>query len=645
MGQTRGASISGVVPGRLSDIDYSLQSLAFTFAAALIAWRRPENRIWPVLSAYGFVGALFGFANEYALWDLVRQPGSLPGGQVAAWFGTWGFQPIPTFTALLFFLFPTGRALSRRWAWAMWLIPLYIVLGWVPPAFLPGWTQNTVAGAGGLIKNPLAVKSAEPFLHGVVTFSSFVLAAAFVVAIASLVARYRQGGAEERQQLKFFIFAAALAPLGFVLYPVYSGPDALKPIGIAALLVSSVGTDGLPIAIGLAILKYRLYDIDIVINRTLVYGALAAFITAIYVGIVVGIGNLIGSGGQPNLALSIVATAVVAVAFQPVRERLQKIANRLVYGKRATPYEVLSQFSTNVAESYAADDVLPRMARVLAEGTGAEQAEVWLRSAGWLRRAAAWPEGSPAEEAIRIAGDSAPVIPGADRAVPVRHQDEVLGVLTVSKRRGEGLTPVEEGLLEDLASQAGLVLKNVGLTAELQARVDDLRNSRRRVVAAQDDERRRLERDLHDGAQQHLVALKVKLGLAEVLMDREPARAVVTLGEIKVDADEALETLRDLARGIYPPLLADRGLGAALEAQARKATVPVEVIGPGVARYPREIEAAVYFCCLEALQNVQKYAAAGTVVVTIESNDDHLDFAVTDDGQGFDSTLVARGRG
>ena len=216
----------------------------------------------------------------------------------------------------------------------MWLIPLYILVGWVPPAFLPGWTQNTVPGAGGLIHNPLAIKPLEPFLQGVANASNVVIGAAFALAIASLFARYRRAGAEERQQLKFFTYAAVLAPLAFVLYPVYSGPDANTPIGITALVVASIGIDGLPIAMGLAIVKYRLYDIDIVINRTLVYGALAAFITAIYVGIVVGIGNLVGSGGQPNLLLSIVATAVVAVAFQPVRERLQKVANRLVYGKR-----------------------------------------------------------------------------------------------------------------------------------------------------------------------------------------------------------------------------------------------------------------------------------------------------------------------
>jgi signal transduction histidine kinase len=408
-----------------------------------------------------------------------------------------------------------------------------------------------------------------------------------------------------------------------------------------------IGLTVVPLSIGVAVLKYRLYDIDVVISRALVYGALAAFITAIYVGIVVGMGTLIGSGSRPNLVLSIIATAIVAVAFQPVRERVQTLANRLVYGQRATPYEVLSQFSERVAESYAADDVLPRMARVLAEGTGAERADVWLRSGDHLRATAQWPDsnGAEARHPIGVTGQLMPTIPEVDRAAAVLHQGVLLGALTVSKRTGESLTPVEEKLLDDLASQAGLVLKNVGLTAELLQRLEDLRASRQRLVAAQDEERRRLERNLHDGAQQNLVALKVKLGLAEAAAEKDPARAKELVSQLKDEADEALETLRNLARGIYPPLLADKGLAAALEGQARKATLPVEVSANGIGRYPQDIEAAVYFCCLEALQNVQKYAHADHATVRLAELGAALTFEVGDDGDGFDDATAKMGAG
>jgi signal transduction histidine kinase len=463
-----------------------------------------------------------------------------------------------------------------------------------------------------------------------------------IAGIIALVVRYRRGTADERHQIKWMLFASAFYAFGFAgsLVPGMLGHNIpiLQDVGVLGLVL-------IPVAAAIAVLKYRLYDIDIVISRTLVYGALALFITAIYVAIVVGIGALIGSGGKPNLALSIVATAIVAVAFQPVRERIQKVANRLVYGKRATPYEVLSQFSERVAESYAADDVLPRMARVLADGTGAARADVWLRTGDILRQAASWPVHSVAAEPARVAGNSLPEMLEVDRAVEVRHQGELLGALTVTKRKGESLTPVEEKLLSDLAGQAGLVLKNVGLTAELLQRLEDLRASRQRLVAAQDEERRRLERNLHDGAQQNLVALKVKLGLAEMFAEKNPARAKATLAELKADTDEALETLRDLARGIYPPLLADKGLAVALEAQARKATVPVSVETEGFDRYPKEVEAAVYFSVLEALQNVQKYAGGSQAIVRLRAVADALTFEVEDNGAGFDPTTQEKGSG
>src|SRR5258708_6184485 len=436
--------------------------------------------------------------------------------------------------------------------------------------------------------------------------------------------------------MKWFLFSFLLVPVAL----------ALNNVPVLDRLSFLIAVPGVAVGIAVAVLRYRLYDIDVVISRTLVYGALAAFITAVYVGIVVGVGTLVGSGGKPNLVLSIVATAIVAVAFQPVRERLQKIANRLVYGKRATPYEVLSQFSERVADTYAADEALPRMARVLAEGTGAEQAQVWLRQGEMMRATASWPDanGSARAEPVHVQGQQLPDLPGS-QAVPVRHQGELLGALTVNKRQGESLTPIEQKLLDDLAHQAGLVLKNVGLTAELLQRLEELRASRQRLVAAQDEERRRLERNLHDGAQQNLVALKVKLGLAEVFADKDPARARQLLGEIKADADEALETLRDLARGIYPPLLADKGLAVALAAQARKATPPVEVDADGLGRYPQDIEAAVYFCVLEALQNVQKYARASKATVRLVAQNGDLTFEVEDDGAGFDAASAKKGSG
>ena len=382
----------------------------------------------------------------------------------------------------------------------------------------------------------------------------------------------------------------------------------------------------------------------------MVYAALAAFIGVVYIALVAGIGAAIGQRDKASLGLSILATAVVAIAFQPVRERVQRLANRLVYGKRATPYEALSAFSGQLAGAVAAEDLLPRVARVLAEATGALRTQVWLRAGDGLRLEAAYPADGQNEhgrrlEAVSLPPDGLPALPGVTMAFEVSHRGERLGALTLTKRPGEALTPTEGRLAAQLAAQAGLVLRNAGLTEQLRERMAELRASRKRIVEAADGERRRLERNIPDGAQQQLVALSVMARLAETTMDSDKEGARALVAQAQADADDALENLRDLARGIYPPLLADRGLAAALEAQARMAPVPVTVQAGGIGRYPQEAEAAVYFCALEALQNVAKYAGASQAAIWLAGPDEALEFSVTDDGAGFDPGRAGHGTG
>ena len=388
------------------------------------------------------------------------------------------------------------------------------------------------------------------------------------------------------------------------------------------------------VAIGVAILKHRLYDIDVIISKAVVYGILGAFITIVYVAVVVVVGTFIGA----TQFLSLVATAIVAIAFQPARDRAKRAANRVIYGKRATPYEVLSGFSEHVSETYGGEDILPRMARLLAEGTGATDATVWLRVDDEMRPAATWPVPAQPRTSIASDADTLPPFPDVDAAVAVRHGSDLLGALTITKPPSDPILLEEDKLLGDLAAQAGLVLENFRL-------IEDLRSSRQRLVATQDEERRRLERNIHDGAQQQLVALAVKVRLAEGLVGAEEERQREALQGILDDVQEALENLRDLARGIYPPLLADRGLADALEAQARKAHIPVTVDHDGVGRYPRDVEAAVYFSVLEALQNVAKYADASNVVVRLRRERADLVFSVKDDGRGFDVRTTPFGMG
>ena len=564
-----------------------------------------------------------------------------------AWVGGWTSFLSLCMLIVVALLFPDGRLPSRRWRWIGRAVVAYFAVVLIMSIFSGGTTQP--ASSLPSIPAPFAVAPLSGLNAGNGSTPLDVLWLGLPLVIGAtavaLIVRLRRASGLERQQLKWFVYVTGVLAVMVVVSYLLSN---VRPAWIAGVSGESL-TYGflvvLPVTIGVAIIGYGLYDIDVFISRALVYGSLAVFITAVYVGIAVGIGTLVGSGGKPNLALSILATAIVAIGFQPVRERVQKVANRLVYGKRATPYEVLSEFSGRVAETYAADEVLPRMSRVLQEGTGAESATVWLRGIGELRPASTYPASMAIQASLPMPNGALPALGDATRAVEVRHQGELLGALSVTKRRGESLTPIEEKLVDDLAHQAGLVLKNVGLSADLQVRLDELRASRQRLVQAQDHERRRLERNLHDGAQQHLVALKVKLGLAEMLLDRDPAKAMATLEQLKGDADEALETLRDLARGIYPPLLADKGLVVALESQARKAIVPVSVRADGVGRYSQDVEATVYFCVLEALQNVQKYARASHVDVRLHGHGDGVIFEVGDDGAGFDTAIAKKGAG
>ncbi|HEV3234178.1 MAG TPA: histidine kinase [Candidatus Dormibacteraeota bacterium] len=638
-------TISGMLNSILKVYGPSIITAAsLAIVGGFIAARRPRHPIGWIMLFIAFTQALVEFSAGYARAGVLLHGGSLPLAEIAAWLSEWMWTPgLGMLATFLLLLFPTGHLPSPRWRWLARVTAVTLTIA-VTLIAVGTWPERVTRLARMLSGE--ATNSAPPPgpLQIIFPILVVVLAGCMFASLASLVVRYRRASGDERHQLKWVAYATVLLVIAIAsdfITPVTDGTVPITDVPRTFLVIF------FPASIAIAIFRYRLYDIDVVISRTLVYGSLAAFITAVYVGIVVGVGALIGSGGQPNLVLSIIATAVVAVAFQPVRDRLNKVANRLVYGKRATPYEVLSQFSERVAETYAADEALPRMARVLAEGTGAEHAEVWLRAGSELHPAANWPStygAAHAEERVQVQGQLLPELP-AETAMPVRHQGELLGALTVTKRAGESLTPVEEKLLADLAAQAGLVLKNVGLTAELLARLDDLRASRQRLVAAQDEERRRLERNLHDGAQQNLVALKVKLGLAEMLADKDPQKAQTILAELKGDTDEALETLRDLARGIYPPLLADKGLAAALEAQARKATVPVEVSVDSVGRYSQEVEAAVYFCVLEALQNIQKYAQASRARVRLSQTDGAVTFEVEDDGKGFEPATAKRGAG
>ncbi|TMK44223.1 MAG: GAF domain-containing protein [Actinobacteria bacterium] len=504
----------------VQNASFVLIFLSMAYIGSLIASRRPDNAIgWLLLWTTLAIGTGF-VSDEYSKYALVTNPGALPGGVWVAWASSWawaiGIIPIVTF---LFLLFPDGHLPSRRWRPVAWAAAAALALVTV------GGMLNPKMDTSVQVKNPIGIEGAAGLIDSVIGAAFTSLAVLGLLSVWSLVQRFRRASGDEREQIKWFGFAAGLL-VGWLVLSTIGQAAGIKLLYDSELntVLSGVSFVALPLAVGVAILKYRLYDIDIVIRKTVVLGVLAAFITVVYVAIVVGIGA-VAAGSVSNRFLPIVAAVVIAVAFQPVQAAARRLANRLVLGPRATPYEVLSAFSDRVAGTYATEDLLPRMARILGEGTGAERAEVWLRVGEKLRPAAAWPpDAATRSEPIPIQDGELPSLgPGVD-ALPVRQDGELLGAIAVTKPPSEPVSPEEAKLLAHLAAQAGLVLRNVRLTEELRARLDELQASRVRIVAAQDQERRRLERNLHDGAQQQLVALAVKQRLAEGMVRRGSIR-------------------------------------------------------------------------------------------------------------------------
>ena len=599
------------------DFGFSLMNLVF---AGLLFWLRPRDRTAHLL-AFGLVGTAAVF-NLQA--HLVYETLDANTFETATHDGFTLVAGLSYVFALL--LFPDGRVVPR-WP-KLALVALYGAIAAVVAAIALGAEEQSrtasIVTLFGVLA-PVAGVSSQAYRHQATRdpverqqsrLLFWVLVPALAVGLYALVIGTRSTTAPELQGRELLILPVTIFR---VFQPVF-------------FLI--------PVALLVGIFRFRLWDVDKLISRALVYSVLAGFVSIVYVGMVVGAGSIVGRTDTGNVPLSIAATFLVAVTFGPVKERVQRVVNRLVFGSRATPYEVLSGFAERVGESVATDELLERMARVLAEGTGAVRAIVWLKVGEELRPAAMWSTTTlPDPGPITLVGDDLPEPPEGTRLVPVRHQDELYGALSVRLQRGNQPSMTELKLVDDLARQAGLVLRNRRLNDELLERLEELKASRQRLVSVQDEERRKIERNLHDGAQQQLVALKVHLSLAEDLADEigdEAQPLLDVLAQVKAQASGALEELRDLARGIYPPLLAAEGLPTALASQARKAAVPIEVNADGVGRYPQDVEAAVYFCVLEAIQNVSKYAGACSVEIDLTQRDGALEFEVRDDGCGFD---------
>lgn len=432
--------------------------------------------------------------------------------------------------------------------------------------------------------------------------------------IPVLVRRWRRGGPVERRQIGWL-------GLAFATYTVVAGVNtARQPSGAVGgetfLLIDALGGSAIPIALAVAILRFRLYDIDVIVSKTVMFLGLAGAITVVYAIVIAGSIAVVGAPGDGlGVVPPIVATAVVAVVFEPVRVRMQRWANRLVFGERATRHEVLSQTSAALAEatSGGADE----LAALLALGTGADEARLWVRDADGYRTVGSHPA---APEPVRI--ESLPEQSDVADRRTIEHGGTVLGAVTIVKPRNDPVSPSDADILDDVAAGAALLLRRIRLTGELEQRLDEVRRSRRRLLAAQDAERQRLERDLHDGAQQRVVALNVKLGIARTLAERGGHNELAAVIDgLAVDAQQSVADLRTVAHGIYPPLLATGGLAAALG--ALHSPIPVDLRATGLGRYDAEVEQAIYFAIVEILDRLRLAGGSKSSVVVVADDDTH----------------------
>ncbi|MBA3691675.1 MAG: hypothetical protein H0W82_09740 [Actinobacteria bacterium] len=451
-------------------VTFALGMIGMSAVGAVIATRAPHNSIgWLFQVAAGAL-SLAIVAQEYALRAATHLP-DLPAGPYVAALNPGLFPYSVAAIATILLLFPQGRLLSRRWRFVMWIIWAGAAAGSLSDVLGPKTFAEFSEGIP--IVNPLSVGSEAAWrLVSGIGFGA--LLAGAVVALGSVLLRYRRAEGEERQQVRWLAWAAAMVLASIVAIVVTgatAGSDGTSAANdVAAVVTIAVLSIGVPVACAVAILRYHLYDLDLVIKKAAVFTIVAVFITVIYVvSLALAALSFLGS---------VAAAVLFVLTFNPVRRRARRIADRIVYGQRATPFEVLSDFSERVGETYSIDEVLPRMAQLLAASTGATETRVWLRGDRALTPVAAWPADLEEGPAIPVTGDTLPLIEDVS-AFPVTHQGDLLGAITLRLPANDPMDPTKERLVNGLASQAGLALRNVRL-------VQDLRDSRRIIFCAQD---------------------------------------------------------------------------------------------------------------------------------------------------------------
>ena len=576
--------------------------LAVGLTLALKVRRNPVG--WLLLGVAAGMGS-DGLAGAYAGFS-EHHNADLPGVRLAAaWSSSWW----PLWFALLgaiLFLFPDGRLPSRRWR----------------PVAVAGAVAVAVTLFGGLLGHEQRLKDLkgiEPLGVLPVGVSEVMLGVGvigmtvvLVLIVIAMVIRFRHATREMRAQLKWIAYAASLFPIALASWAIESAARSGSPAVVTQVML------GLAIAtfccaIAISVLRYRLYDIEVVINRTLVYGSLTLVVVAGYVGLVAGLDGLLGSRGWAG----VIAAGTVAVAVQPLRELLQRAVDRWVYGYRSDPYRAMRLLGDRVHATLAPDQVLQTIVESVAEALRVPYVAITFTREGRSKTAAthgtlgrARPEGRP-----------------------LLYRGAQVAELVIGVPSGRDLTSADQHLLDDLAAQAGVVVHAVRLTADLQ-------HSRERLVAAREEERRRVRRDLHDGLGPTLAAAVLSLDASRRAVADDPDHAEHLLLDLRTQMQDAITDVRRLVYELRPPALDEFGLVGALREHAARVSdadgalkVAVEATGP-MPGLPAAVEVAAYRIAMEAINNAQRHAHARRCTVQFELSKD-LELEIADDGQGM----------
>ena len=598
-------------PFALYWLNLAVAALALSTVGALVASRQPENPVGWLLGTSGLLYAVMVSVGEYGTYALLTEGGSLPGGVMAAWLGSWLYVLGANLVLYSFLLFPDGRLPSPRWRVLAWLVALAICLDAVSLA--PG----ELYGFPG-VENPFGIEVLARLPGPIGAVTSVLVLAAILVPVIALITRFRRARGDERQQIKWVVYAVAVLVAAIVAVNLW---PALDPSFAGAALFLA-GFVAIPAAIGVAIFKYRLYDIDLVINRTLVYGTLTVIVVGIYVLVVGYLGALFRTGG--DLAISLVATGVVAVLFAPLRDRLQQGVNRLMYGERDEPYAAVSRLGKRLEGTLAPEAVLPAIVETVRDALKLPYAGIALPRNGSF-------------EIVTASGEE----PSAEPFVlSLSYGGATVGRLLLAPRTpGEGFSSADRRLLDGLARHAGVAVHGVRT-------MNDLRRSRERLVLAREEERRRLRRDLHDELAPTLAALGLGVATVGELIPTDPKEAASANEKLRAAIRATVGDVRRLVYDLRPPALDELGLVEAIKERASRYSTQQEEGFQATVEAPDElpplpaaVEVAAYRIVQEALTNVSRHAQASACTVRLACPDGRaLTVEVTDDGVGLPGT-------